>query len=318
MNPYPSIHSSGGSMGSMSLHSPERQQQVAELTSQMPACRALNRDQSLFEAPVRLQDGRTTNLRLVLPARFPQERPGLQVTHPIQHPWVNSAGRLSFASLDRWNPGHSRLASVVQEAYAALTGTPFTSPAVSPQRPQRPERTTSSPQHGTQPASVPREFREVQAMGSDELVTVLTDSASYQALCSAISSQYGNSKVHEQLQRGNQQLAQENLAQESVLAELRNQIAIIRSSEYAGVRETFDKNNGRQKAVLAKLQPHMLVEALAAQANKVEEQADELQESFRRGDISTEAFVEQYTALRKTYHQMDLKCQAAQQTLIPS
>lgn len=57
------------------------------------------------------------------------------------------------------------------------------------------ERTASSPQHGTQPASVPREFREVQAMGSDELVTVLTDSASYQALCSAISSQYGNSKV---------------------------------------------------------------------------------------------------------------------------
>ena len=48
----------------------------------------------------------------------------------------------------------------------------------------------------TQPASVPRDFSEVQAMGSDELVTVLTDKASYQALVSAISSQYGNTKVN--------------------------------------------------------------------------------------------------------------------------
>ena len=168
---------------------------------------------SLFEAPVRLQDGRSTNLRLVLPARFPQvgllgrsakiyfcpgvdswrlgsnelareivwqlhcrkcvnlllavscqacrkaalcnlltfrctesnlagtlganmqERPALQVTHPIQHPWVNNAGRMSFPSLDRWNPSHSRLAPLFQEAYAALTGQPFRSPASSPQRP---------------------------------------------------------------------------------------------------------------------------------------------------------------------------------------
>ena len=35
-------------------------------------------------------------------------------------------------------------------------------------------------------------------------------------------------QVLEQLREGNRQLAQDNLAQESVLAELRNQIAIIR------------------------------------------------------------------------------------------
>ena len=41
-----------------------------------------------------------------------------------------------------------------------------------------------------------------------------------------------------------------------------------------------------------------------------------LQESFRRGELSSEAFVEQYTALRKLFHQRDLKCQAARQTLL--
>ena len=67
-----------------------------------------------------------------------QDRPGLQVTHPIQHPWVSPAGRMSFPSLDHWTPGHSRLASVVQEAYAALTGQPLRSPVSSPQRPGMP------------------------------------------------------------------------------------------------------------------------------------------------------------------------------------
>ena len=42
------------------------------------------------------------------------------------------------------------------------------------------------------------------------------------------------------------------------------------------------------------------------------------QEAFQRGEVSSEAFVERYTALRKVFHQRDLKCQAARHTLITS
>lgn len=50
-----------------------------------------------------------------------------------------------------------------------------------------------------------------------------------------------------------------------------------RSSEYAVVKESFDQKHARQRAVLGKLQPQALVEALAAQAAQAEADADALQ-----------------------------------------
>ena len=41
---------------------------------------------------------------------------------PYRHPWVDSAGRLSFPALDRWAPGQSSLAHVVTEAASSLSG----------------------------------------------------------------------------------------------------------------------------------------------------------------------------------------------------
>ena len=55
---------------------------------------------------------------------------------------------------------------------------------------------------------------------------------------------------------------------------------MCRSSEYAVVRENFDSKHARQKAVLAKLQPQSLIDALAAQAREAEAEADALQVGF--------------------------------------
>ena len=62
-----------------------------------------------------------------------QEGPSLQVTHPLQHPWVNASGKLTFPALDLWSPQRSRLVAVVQEAFSALSGQPLRSH--SPHRP---------------------------------------------------------------------------------------------------------------------------------------------------------------------------------------
>ena len=45
----------------------------------------------------------------------------LGLGQPVQHPWVDQAGQLSFPSLQQWSP-RSRLASVVQEALGSLSG----------------------------------------------------------------------------------------------------------------------------------------------------------------------------------------------------
>ena len=51
-----------------------------------------------------------------------QGGPGLAVTHPIRHPWVDTAGRLSFPSLLHWVPSQSSLVAVVAEALSELSG----------------------------------------------------------------------------------------------------------------------------------------------------------------------------------------------------
>jgi hypothetical protein len=51
-----------------------------------------------------------------------QGGPGLAVTHPIRHPWVDAAGRLSFPSLLHWAPSQSSLVAVVAEALSELSG----------------------------------------------------------------------------------------------------------------------------------------------------------------------------------------------------
>lgn len=54
--------------------------------------------------------------------RVLQGGPGLAVTHPLRHPWVDAAGRLSFPSLLHWVPSQSSLVAVVAEALSELTG----------------------------------------------------------------------------------------------------------------------------------------------------------------------------------------------------
>lgn len=50
-----------------------------------------------------------------------------------------------------------------------------------------------------------------------------------------------------------------------------------RGSEYAAVKEDFDSKHQRQSAVLAKLEPQSLVDALAKQAQEAEASADSIQ-----------------------------------------
>jgi hypothetical protein len=55
----------------------------------------------------------------------PQERPGITLMAPLQHPQLDSDGRFRSISLDEWNsflPGKTNLVAVVQEAESVLTG----------------------------------------------------------------------------------------------------------------------------------------------------------------------------------------------------
>ncbi|EIE21111.1 hypothetical protein COCSUDRAFT_67088 [Coccomyxa subellipsoidea C-169] len=300
--------------------SQERLKQTTELVTEVPGCRPLNRDQSLYEVPVRMRDGRITNLRISLPPNFPHGRPALSVTHPIRHPWVDSAGRLSFPALDGWAPGRSRIAAVVAEASTSLSGQPARSDASpSPQRPSGASpalapvpRLAASPSRAP---TVPSEFQELAAMSMDDLTELLCDEAKYTTFVQKQTAKTHIAQVKAQLRRGNAELARANLAKEGLLGELRNQIAIIRSSEYAAVKESFDEKYKRQQAVIQPLQPSALIATLDRAASQADKDSDQVYESFLKGDVTVDVFVPQYVKARSLFHQRELKKQAAQQTL---
>lgn len=90
---------------------------------------------------------------------------------------------------------------------------------------------------------------------------------------------------------------------------------MVRSSEYAAAKEAFDSAYTRQEAVLEKIKPQALIQALAAKAAETDESAEKLSESFMQRDTSVEAFLPPYIALKKQFHQRELKQQAAEQIL---
>jgi ESCRT-I complex subunit VPS37 len=63
----------------------------------------------------------------------------------------------------------------------------------------------------------------------------------------------------ERLREESRELATANLARGEEQADIRNQQAIIRSSEYAPAKAAFDEKWGRQQGVLAKLSPEVLM-----------------------------------------------------------
>ena len=67
--------------------------------------------------------------------------------------------------------------------------------------------------------------------------------------------------------------------------------------------------------MLRPLQPSVLIESLSKAAAKADEDSDALYEKFSSGECTMDSFVAQYVRGRTLYHQRELKCQAAQQTL---
>lgn len=151
------------------------------------------------------------------------------------------------------------------------------------------------------PPPVPSSFPEVEDMSEEQLAGVLADAAAYKRLVDAVAERIGLFKVSgaglvgraalcscaaaqgwagalachllaalpsaqeaNALMASNRELAAANLALADEQADKRNQVAIIRSSEYAPAKAAFDDKYARQATVLEKLAPEVLLRRWAA------------------------------------------------------
>ncbi|KAL4458438.1 hypothetical protein ABPG75_013303 [Micractinium tetrahymenae] len=168
-----------------------------------------------------------------------------------------------------------------------------------------------------QPPAIPTTFPEVAAMSNEELSRALSEPGAYQRLVQAAAQRLDLWQGVERLKGETRELAAANLARSEEQAGIRNQMAVVRASDYAPAKAAFDDKWARQQAVLAKLSPEVLMRRLQEATREAEEQGEQLLAQLGAGEVGLEAFVERYTRAQATYHQRDLKLQAAQQTLPP-
>lgn len=152
-------------------------------------------------------------------------------------------------------------------------------------------------------------------MGEEQLARTLADERAYNQLVGQLAASLNLWQVVDKLKGETRELAAANLAKSEEQGEIRNQMAIIRSGEYAPAKAQFDDKWARQQVVLSKLNPEVLIRRLQDAAQEAAEEGERLQQQLAAGEISVEAFVERFVKAQATYHQRDLRLQAAQQTL---
>lgn len=119
----------------------------------------------------------------------------------------------------------------------------------------------------------------------------------------------------DQVRKRNTSLARGNLARQDAMSEARNQLAIVRGSEYEVARQRADALMSRQAAVLAAVGPQKIRARLHEAATQLDNKSNDILLSFSGGNGAVEAFVDEYLRSRISFHELDLKRQAAEKLL---
>lgn len=323
----------------------ERLQQVDELVRQFPGCRAINPDRSVFDLPLELKDKKATALRITLTPHFPQERPGLSVLIPVAHPAVDPTGRLHTNLLNNWVYGSSRLSAAVAEAVATLTdgaangrlsdptssgavpfpsGYPVPGAVMGGGRPFAGSPSSSARPSGTGNPSPPRQpggpattatLPDFSRYTAAQLEDLVKDQAAYKAVLREAIKGSPMAATLEDIRVKNRQLAESNLSKQNAINEARNQLAVVRSSEYTLIKSRFDELYERQTKVLSTLGSVVWREKLEEAVSAADSASGAVASDFMNGDMSLDDFVKKHVELRTQHHVLDLKRQAAEQLL---
>jgi len=157
--------------------------------------------------------------------------------------------------------------------------------------------------------------RELEALSTSQLEELLKDEEAFRKFAIHSISNTPAARALAEVRAQNVALARDNLAMQGTIEEARNHVAIVKSSEYAGAKAAFEELVARQAAVLAAAAPNVLLGALVADTDKLDDASSALQDQYQSGAMSLDAFVDAYTASRVAFHILDLKRQTSEQSM---
>jgi len=177
-------------------------------------------------------------------------------------------------------------------------------------------RRPQGPRPSTQLPPIPARVEQLEQLSNRELFALLTDRDKYAAFFHQLEGPVRLQKLRESMAAECEELAQGTLSKEPRLAELRNQINVLRSSQVVDARAQYDAAARQQADLLDQADPGLLVERLTSAIDEVDRKSQECAEAFagRHGreppshqDLS--AFMADYRELRELYHLRQAKKQ---------
>ncbi|KAG1663697.1 hypothetical protein FOA52_013265 [Chlamydomonas sp. UWO 241] len=245
-----------------------------------------------------------------LPPQYSQQQ---QQQQPHSYPLISGAGGAPSAS------GSATAAAGAPQpsSTAAAAGARVPSPPPPPPFMSPPGGVGGGVGVGVASASAGQTERDasLESLPTSELERLLGDDDAFWRFAVTWVQALQVATTTEEIHRQNVALAQDNLLMQGSIDEARNHVAIVRSSEYASAKATFDELYARQEAVLKKLNPILLIQKLHDEADRLDAAFETSYDAFLAGSLPLEKFTAEHVQGRIEFHKMDLMRQAGQYTL---
>jgi len=276
---------------------------------------------SVYDMVVKTKFG-PLKMNVVLPAKFPEEKPQLVILTRVQHRWVDQNMHVtSSPRMNSWNT-HSNLGLAVQEAYtefAANPPSPIATPPPQPHQPHQPHQQAQSqpPQPGP-PAvqeepeeshiplpEIPSHFPELDKLSLEELEALNTSEEGLQDIIDRQTSTQSMNALRSELCQGIQDLAGKALAKEKDIQdwEMKTQILLVDFQEQLATLENLE---ARKQAITQRYSCQNLAAALDKGIAEADEAAEVMLESYfeseEKADKFQKDFYSKYVEARTLIH----------------
>lgn len=279
-----------------------REEEIEDLCRCVPGIRKMKKDGSLFKVSLPLGGTRSTDMNIELPPAYPRDPPLLNLDHFIECGFVNPSGRVEHALLSNWSEDSS-LGIVVRAIVDDISSWTASLPGGS---------SSAAGASRMLRKQVPQSFPLLERLSIAELQNLLLEEERFDAFVS--STDYGQ-KLHTAVEgciQRNIAIARENQRKEGVIVDLKSQISVIRSSEYAEVREKYDKLLARYLEVNDRLDPSTLTQIMESTLVDLDEQSDNLEQLLVSGELDADKFIPEFLSLRRKLHYIELAQGSAQ------
>jgi ESCRT-I complex subunit VPS37 len=153
---------------------------------------------------------------------------------------------------------------------------------------------------------------------AEQCEELLKDESAFKALLKEAIKGSPMAATLEEIRVKNRQLAESNLNKQGTINEVRNQLAIVRSSEYTLIKSRFDELLSRQQKVLSTMGSVVWREKLEEAVSAADAASSALTADFMSGSVTLDQFIQKHVDMRINHHSLDLKRQAAETLLAGS